>query len=42
MKINTSKLNEFGTYILVKALENCSEDTTEEVKEELEKLVEEL
>lgn len=42
MEVNTSKLNEFGTYTLVKALENCSQDTREEVKEELQKLVEEL
>ena len=42
MNVNTSKLNEFGTYTLVKALENCSKDTKKEVKEELEKLVEEL
>ena len=42
MNVNTSKINEFGTYTLVKTLENCSEDTREEVKEELEKMVKEL
>jgi len=35
-------LQEFGTYYLVKALNNCSDETQREVKQELQKIAEDL
>jgi hypothetical protein len=38
MTKNGYKLNEFGNSLLITAIKNCSEETQNEIAEELEKL----